>query len=595
MRRPSRLPCHCSKGDIREKGNDVKIRGSKLIVKALEDEGVRRVFGIPGTHNIELYDALEDSEQIEIILVTHEGGAAFMADGLARSSTEVGVLAVVPGAGVTHALSGIAEAFMDHVPMVILACGIRSDTGAAYQLHAIDQMAVLRPVTRGAWKVEGPEDIYPMVRRAFAEATKAPGGPVVVEIPANFMMLVQDVPEPVAPEFLREENPPDPEILEKAATMLSGAEFPMIYVGRGARDASESIVRLAETMAAPVVTTFQGKGVMPESHPLWLWTGFGAQAPPFVRKISERCDAMIAVGCRFSEVATGSYGINPPAQLIHVDVESEVFGRNYPARLVSSCRAKPFLEGLLGLISGRRPSDVLTEEIAAGHRELQERWARQKAKPGKVTPGAFFAALEREVRPDTIFVTDSGNGTFLAAEHLRLESPGRFLAPIDFSCMGYSTPAGIGAALGKPGGDVVILPGDGAFLMTGMELLTASAYGIGVLVCVLRDEKLGQIAQFQKLPLNRETASILPDYSLEGIAQAVGAPFYRIVSGVELKNILPEALRRSRQGRPVLVELMIDSSEKTYFTRGVLKTNFWRLSWPDRLRMLVRAVIRRLA
>jgi len=574
---------------------EVKIRGSKLVVKALEAEGVRRVFGIPGTHNIELYDALEDSANIEIILVTHECGASFMADGLARSSGEIGVLALVPGAGVTHALSGIAEAFMDHVPMVILACGIRNDTGAAYQLHAIDQLAVLHPVTRAVLKVERPEDIYPMVRRAFSEASRGAGGPVAVEIPANYLMLVQDVPEPELLEFPLEENPPDPAILERAAALLSQADCPMIYVGRGAREASELVVNLAETLGAPVVTTFQGKGVMPESHPLWLWTGFGAQAPPFVRDISSRCDAMLAVGCRFSEVATGSYGIQPPARLIHVDIESEVFGKNYPAELISGCSARPFLEGLLGLISGRRPANELIDEIAQGRRKLEKEWARQKPKPGKVTPGDFFSALQRHVKPDTVFVTDSGNGTFLAAEHLRLEKPGRFLAPVDFSCMGYSTPAGIGAALGKPGGDVVVLPGDGAFLMTGMELLTAAAYGVGVLVCVLRDEKLTQIAQFQKLPLGRETASVLPDYSLEGIAQAVGAPFYRIVSEAELETILPRVLDLSREGRPVLLELMLDSSEKTYFTRGVLKTNFWRLSWSDRLRMILRALIRRIS
>lgn len=571
----------------------VKIRGSKLVVQALEDEGVRHIFGIPGTHNIELYDALEESPQIEIILVTHECGAAFMADGLARSSGEIGVIALVPGAGVTHALSGIAEAFMDNVPMVILACGIRNDTGASYQLHAIDQLAVLRPLTRAAWKAERPEDIYPLVRQAFAESLRGPRGPVVVEIPANFLMLTQDVPRPQFSPTALEEAPLDRETLEISAGLLGAARFPMIYVGRGAEAATEDIIRLAETLGAPVVSTFQGKGVFPESHPLWLWTGFGAQAPPFARKIADRCDVMLALGCRFSEVATGSYGIEPPEHLIHVDVVPEVFGKNYPAEVVASCRAEVFVEALQKLITGRKPVEALIAEIADGHAELQKIWIRQKPAPGKVTPGTLFSALKRFAHPESIFVTDSGNGTFMAAEHLRLEAPGHFLAPVDFSCMGYSTPAGIGAALARPEGDVVVLPGDGAFLMTGMEVLTAASYGLGLVICVLRDEKLGQIAQFQKIPLNRETACLLPDYSLSGVAQAVGVPFYRIVSDSELESILPRALEQSREGRPVLVEVMIDTSKKTYFTRGVLKTNFWRLSWPDRLRMLLRALQRR--
>jgi len=573
----------------------VKIRGSRLVVQALEDEGVRRVFGIPGTHNIELYDAMENSTEIGIILVTHECGAAFMADGMMRSSGEIGVLALVPGAGVTHALSGIAEAFMDNVPMVILASGIRSDTGAAYQLHAIDQLSVLRPVTRAVFRVERADDIYPLVRRAFHEARRGAGGPVAVEIPANFLMLTQDVAGPDGFEFPSGEPQPDDGVLEEAARLLGGAEFPVLYAGRGAENASEGLVQLAETLGAPVVTTFQGKGVMPEDHPLWLWNGFGAQAPPFVRKIVERCDVMLAVGCRFSEVATGSYGIETPEHLIHVDVEAEVFGKNYPAELVSACGARAFVEGVLALIRGQRPAEELIAEIRKGHEKLRAGRSGRKAAPGKIDPATLFDALQQHAHPASVYVTDSGNGSFLAAEYLRLGKAGRFLAPVDFSSMGYAVPAGIGAAFGKSEGDVIVLPGDGAFLMTGMELLTASAYGVGLLVCVLRDGKLGQIAQFQKLPLNRETASVLPDYSLEGMAQAVGAPFFRIVSQAELDSVLPQALSLSRKGVPVIVELMVDTSEKSYFTRGVLKTNFLRLSWPERLRMLLRALVRRLS
>jgi len=572
----------------------MKMRGSQLVVKALEDEGVRRVFGIPGTHNIELYDAMESSSSLEIILVTHECGAAFMADGMARSSGEVGVLALVPGAGVTHALSGIAEAFLDQVPMVILACGIRSDTGAAYQLHAIDQMAVLRPVTKASWRVERPEDIYPGIRRAIMEAQRAPCGPVALEVPSNFLMLTQDIPELSFSTFDEESIFPHPENLEKAAILLAQADFPVLYVGHGARAAGKRLVELAETLGAPVITTFQGKGVMPEDHPLWLWTGFGAQAPPFVRKIMEPCDLMLALGCRFSEVATGSYGISPPENLIHVDVDPEVFGKNYPAKLVIQSPVEIFVKSLLELIEGVRPSDNLKENIRQGHVDVSKRWSREKSAVGTVKPSALFSALQSHCHPATIYVTDSGNGTFLAAEHLRVNAPGRFLAPIDFSAMGYATPAGIGAALAKPEGDVVILPGDGAFLMTGLELLTANSLGIGILVCVLRDGKLGQISQFQKLPMNRETASVLPDYSLGGIARTIGAPFYRIVANSELESILPGALNESRKGKVVILELMLDTGEKSYFTKGVLKTNFLRLPWSERLRMVLRAIGRRI-
>ncbi|MCD4749151.1 MAG: thiamine pyrophosphate-binding protein [Thermoanaerobaculales bacterium] len=572
----------------------MKTRGSNLVVRALEDEGVKRVFGIPGTHNIELWDALEESKTIQPVLVTHECGAAFMADGMARASSEVGVLAVVPGAGVTHALSGVAEALMDNVPMVVLACGIRRDTGAAYQLHAIDQLAVLQPVTKEVWRVDQADDIYPTLRRAIAEARKAPQGPVAVEIAANLYMLTQKVEKPRWVGEVEENQSADRGIIEQTARLLTEARQPALYIGRGAEGASDLVVRLAEVLGAPVATTFQGKGVFPEDHPLWLWTGFGAQAPPFVGRIMAGCDVMLALGCRFSEVATGSYGITPPQHLIHVDVESEVLGRNYPADLVVACDARIFLEGLLEVLEGARPWGAMADAIAAGRSEVENRWENQSASVGKVAPHDLLKALQRHCRKDAIYTTDSGNGTFLAAEHLRLTGPRRFLAPVDFSCMGYAVPAAIGAALACPGRDVVALPGDGAFLMTGLELLTAAAYRCAPLVCVLRDFKLGQIAQFQKIPLNRETCSVLPDYSVSDLANSVGARTFRVVHESELDTVLPAALEVVRNRTPAVVEVVLDTSRKTYFAKGVVKTNFFRLPWGDRLRMLARALGRRI-
>lgn len=351
----------------------MKERGSIPAVQALRDEGVKRVFGIPGTHNIELWDAIENSPTIEPVLVTHECGAAFMADGLARTSDEIGVLVLVPGAGVTHALSGIAEASMDNVPMVILACGIRSDTGTAFQLHAIDQLAVLRPVTKAAWRVERPADIYSMVRRAFAEARAGCPGPVAIEIPANFFMLTETMDRPhdfVVPEV---DHQPDSEVLKRAARILTESRQPALYIGRGGEGAADLIVRLAEKLGAPVTTTFQGKGVFPETHPLWLWTGFGAQAPPFVREVMSQCDVVLAVGCRFSEVATGSYGLDMPERLIHVDISAEALGQNYRADLVACCDAGAFLSGLLEAIHGEKPWGPLAQQIAEGRAKVRSR------------------------------------------------------------------------------------------------------------------------------------------------------------------------------------------------------------------------------
>jgi acetolactate synthase-1/2/3 large subunit len=570
----------------------MKIRASKLVARALADEGIAHTFGIPGTHNIELYDALADQAGVEPILVTSEVAGGFMGDGVSRTSDRVGVLNVVPGAGVTHSLSGISEAFMDQVPLVVIACGIRSDTGAAYQLHDIDQLAVLRPVTKATFRVTAAAGVYPTIRRAFQIARRAPSGPVAVEIPADLLMLTQDLDEIAWQPDPEPEQPLARDLVERAARLLSEATRPAIYVGAGARNGREALIALAEQLAAPVVTTFQGKGVFPETHPLWLWTGFGRSAPRFVRTIMDRCDCLLAVGCRFGEVATGSYGMDPPRRLIHVDVDPEVLGRNFPATLAVVSDSGRFLTALTNAISGHRPSGELVREIADGHAAIAARW--HSARSGnRVTPCGFFEALQRHCGTDAIYATDSGNGTFLAAEHLRLEHPRCFIGPIDFSCMGYSVPAAIGAAFANPKRDVVALAGDGAFLMTGLEALTAASYGAAPLICVLRDGKHGLIAEFQKIPLNRETCSVLPDYSVESIAQAVGCRYFRVIRDSELDSVIPAALERVRARVPAILEVAIDYSDRTYFSRGVVATNFWRLPWTERLRMLVRALLRR--
>ncbi|MBI3269776.1 MAG: thiamine pyrophosphate-binding protein [Planctomycetes bacterium] len=567
----------------------MKLRGGDVVVRALEDEGVRFTFGIPGTHNTELYDALDRSERITPVLVTDEQCASFMADAVSRTSTGVGVANVVPGAGVTHCLSGVAEAFMDNIPLVVLTCGIRTDTGKAYQLHDIDQLALLKPITKAAWRPARPEDIYAMVRRAFALARSGTPGPVAVEIPANFYLLTHEMGELVFNEAPPQTPRASARDLEAAARILTAARAPALYVGNGARGAASLVREVAERLSAPVATTIQGKGVFPETHPLWLWSGFGAMAPPFVRGVMSRCDALLAIGCRFGEVATGSYGLEPPENLLHVDINGDVLGKNYPVRLGVASDAAEFLRGLLPLLGPARRDEGLAAEIAAGHRAVTDEWQSHPS-ADRVTPAAFFAALQRAARPDAIYATDSGNGTFLAMEHLRLAEPGRFIGPVDYSCMGYSVPAAIGAKFAHPDRDVVALAGDGALLMTGLELLTAASYRVAPVVCVLRDRELGQIVQFQRTSLARDTCSVLAPYRVDDFARAVNCEALSIATDKELQEVLGRAFGIARGGRPVMVDVAIDYGRKTYFTKGVVSTNLWRLPWGDRLRLLARAV-----
>jgi acetolactate synthase-1/2/3 large subunit len=566
--------------------------GAHLVVRALEDEGVPFTFGIPGTHNIELYDALAASEKVTAVLVTDEQAASFMADGVSRSSDAIGVVNLVPGAGLTHALSGIAEAFLDGIPLVVLSCGIRTDSSRAYQLHAIDQLAVVRPLVKAALHVDSPKELYATVRRAFAIARAGTPGPVVVEVPAELYLLRHDFGEAHYEPAASTPAGPDPEDVQRAADLLRAARRPLLYVGYGARGAAAQVRELAERLGAPVATTIQGKGVFPESRPLFLWNGLGRMAPPFVRDVERSCDAMLALGCRFGEVGTGSYGLTPPSRLVHVDINAEVFNRNFPAAVTVEGDARAVVAALLELLPPRNRDEAVERAITEGHRAVRQQWRRQTSTKG-FTPAVLFDALQELCAADAIFTADSGNGTFLAMEHLRLEAPGRFLAPVDYSCMGYAVPAAIGAKLANPGRDVVALAGDGALLMTGLELLTASAYRAGVVTIVLRDGELAQIAQFQRTALNRASCSEVVSYRVEAFAAATNCDFVSASTDADVRPALTRALEVARVGRPVMIEAAVDYSHKTFFTRGVVATTFSRLPWRDRLRMLTRAIARR--
>ena len=305
----------------------MKMTGADIVVRALEDEGIPFTFGIPGTHNIELYDSLARSTKVRPILVTDEQSASFMADGVARSSGKLAAANVVPGAGLTHALSGIAEAYLDNIPMLVLACGIRRDTGKAFQLHAVDQHGHRASRDQGAVpdraraRISTPPSGAPAASRARRRPVRCSWKfrPSTTSF-ATTWTWKPTVRSRECPAAFRAAD------LDQARSLLAACRRPLLYLGLGAAGAGPDLVALAERLEAPVATTFQGKGIFPESHPLWLWCGFGAAAPPFVQKIAAGCDLTLAIGCRFSEVGTGSYGLEMPGKLVHVDIDPSVAG-----------------------------------------------------------------------------------------------------------------------------------------------------------------------------------------------------------------------------------------------------------------------------
>jgi acetolactate synthase I/II/III large subunit len=306
----------------------MKRTGAWLAIRALEELGVRFAFGIPGVQNTELYDELASSERITPILVTHEGGAAFMADAVSRLSDSIGTLVIVPAAGLTHAASGIGEAFLDGVPMLVICGGVRTDTGRRYQVHQMDLHAFMNGLTKASFHVMRAEDIAPTIFRAYDIATGGEPGPVFIELPLNLQIFPAEVASLPAHGRVAPEPIGQSDAIAQAARLIAQAKHPGLFAGWGARDAAVELRALAEWMQAPVSTTLQGLSVFPGNHPLHAGFGFGPASVPAARAALRHCDCLVAVGTRFSEVATGSYGAKVPDNLIHIDINRQVFNAN---------------------------------------------------------------------------------------------------------------------------------------------------------------------------------------------------------------------------------------------------------------------------
>jgi acetolactate synthase I/II/III large subunit len=572
----------------------MKKTGASLVRHALEQLGVRYTFGIPGVHNTEIYDELASSATITPIRVTHEGGAAFMADAVSRTNEHVGVLLIVPAAGTALAYAGIGEAFLDGIPMIVITGGIHSSHGYRYQLHEIDQLEMVRSVTKARWRVTKHDEIVPTLYEAWQVATSGEPGPVFVEIPVDVQLFTGEVLSlPPAPQALAPAVA-DAASLDAAAALLRSARRPGLFLGWGARDATEWAIRLADRLNAPVATTLQGLSVFPAAHPLHVGMGIGPAAVPAATNAFAECDVLLAVGTRFGEIATGSYGLKPTWKLVHADINPAVFNANYPAEVTIAGDAGQVLQALVERLGSEAapPSQELHARIARDRKAYVDEWLAHDS-GGRVNPARFFRALRERLAEDAYLVADDGNHTFLTAELFAPTRSRHLISPTDFNCMGYCVPAAIGVKLTHPQRQVAGIVGDGAFLMTGLEILTATEHSLGVVFYVFNDGELSQISQAQQLPYNRKACTVLPEVRFRGIAEATGAAYLAMDDDTQVERVIDEANAQAQAGRPVVVDVRIDYSKPTRFTQGIVRTNLQRMDLGSKARLIGRAAWRR--
>lgn len=567
-----------------------------LVRHALEQIGVRYTFGIPGVHNIELYDELNESASIQPFLVTHEAGAAFMADAVSRASDTIGVLVVVPAAGLTHAMSGVGEAFLDGIPMLVISGGVRNDLEQGFQLHELDQQALMRPLTKATYRIESYDEVVPTVHRAYLQSIEGEPGPVYIELPANLQLLSGAVG--AIPDFEGPERQPavDATAIAAAVELLSSADQPGIFVGWGARGVSRDIAEIAEHLGAPVATTLQGLAAFPADHPLHTGMGFGPASVPAAQNAFAGCDAMLAVGTRFAEICTGSFGAIPPPNLVHIDISPASLGRNHPTPVQIQADARdavPALARALLEACPARDGSAMKAAIASDKAAWVIEWEEHDSGV-RVNPGRFFRSLRSRLQRDAIVVADDGNHTFLTAELMPIYEGGNYLSPTDFNCMGYCVPGCIGAKLARPEQQVVGIVGDGAFLMTGLESITAANNALGVAWFVFNDGELSQIAQAQELPYQRKTCTEIGALNYGALAKATGCEFVAIENNSAIDAGIERAIGWMAENRPVIVDVRIDYSKPTRFTVGAVKTNLKRFDTRNKLRIIGRALWRKM-
>ncbi len=576
----------------------MKKTGAELAVFALEQIGVQYTFGIPGTHTTELYDQMNISDQITPILVTHEGGGAFMADAISRTSSSIGVITIVPSAGLTHAMSGIGEAFLDGIPMLIIAGGIHQTSGKSYQLHQFDQIGLVKNITKAQFLIEKNEDVISTIYKAYEIAISGEPGPVFIELPINLQLFADNVTS--MPVYISNVKPPvvvEADI-KQAVELLKTAKNPMMFVGWGAIDAMDETKELAELLVAPVSTTLQGKSAFPNNHPLYTSVFLGKAAKPSGQWALAQHDVLLAVGTRFGEIATGSYGLEPPKNLIHIDINKEVFDKNFKTEVTIESDSKLALQAILKQLKSSdfkadRSLDKIGAKITGENEKYQNTWLK-KEQDDVVSPGYFFNSLRKQLNDDAIMMVDDGKHTFLAAELFPVYKPRQFISPTDFKCMGYCAPAAIAAKMANPDKQVIGIIGDGAFQMTGLEIITAAAYEVPLVFFIFNDGELGQITQFQKTPLNRKTCSVIGKANFEGVAIATGAEYLTIDNDNEIEEIISKALNFSENGKHVIVDINIDYSQKTMLTKGVIKVNLSRFPFKEKVRFISRAAKRHL-
>ncbi|WP_027356891.1 biosynthetic-type acetolactate synthase large subunit [Desulfofundulus thermocisternus] len=537
----------------------MKITAAQALVRCLELEKVDIVFGYPGGAMLPVYDALYHSS-IKHVLVRHEQGAVHAADGYARATGKVGVCMATSGPGATNLVTGIANAYMDSVPLVVFTGQVPTSQVGTDAFQEVDITGITIPITKHNYLVKDPAALPQIIKNAFHIASTGRPGPVLIDLPKDVAGEMIDFyyPETVRlrgykPTYRGHHN----KIIE-AAELINRSQRPVIYAGGGIINsgASEELLELAELISAPVTNTFMGLSSFPGDHPLFLGM-LGLHGTRYANLAVTECDLLIALGARFDDRVTGKLAkFAPHAAVIHVDIDPAEIGKNVPVHVPIVGDVKLVLRALLPLLKKTDRSPWL-DRI----RELRELFPLRYSREDGLKPQYIIEELYRHTGGLATIATDVGQHQMWVAQYYRFKRPRGLISSGGLGTMGFGLPAAVGAQLGLPGQQVILVTGDGSFQMTMQELATVREQDLPIKIFMLNNQSLGMVRQLQEYYCEGRYMAVdfkfHPDFIT--LAGAYDIKGYTIQTEEEARQVIPEVLA---EPGPVLVNCLVSPQEK---------------------------------
>ena len=481
--------------------------GAQAIIASLEAEGVDTIFGYPGGQAIKIYDALYDSKKIRHVLARHEQGATHMADGYARATGKVGVVLVTSGPGATNTVTGIATAFMDSVPLVVITGQVTRGVIGTDAFQESDIVGITMPVVKHSFLLQSCDDLTRTFREAFYIASTGRPGPVLIDIPSDLSgsQMVFHYPDSISIPSYKPTYKGNAKQVRQAANLIESAKRPLIYAGGGivSSHACAELTQLAEHMRIPVVTSLMGKGAMRCSNPLNLGP-VGMHGSKYANMAVTECDLLIAVGARFSDRVTGKVSeFAPHAKIIHIDIDPAEIGKIIDPAVPIVGDAKVVLGAICDRLAkdGAAPIDQEWEKTVFSWRDRWPFYAADFADyPDKIVPEIVLSKLSDKLDPEaSIVTTEVGQHQMWAHQNIHREHARTFISSGGLGTMGFGFPAAIGAQIGCPEDQVVCIAGDGSFQMNSQEMATAAINRVPLKVVIIDNRALGMVHQWQSL------------------------------------------------------------------------------------------------